>query len=180
MAIAIEGCRPSLHAFAKNDASSFAVKSHPLVVARIARIPCLGGCQAPVVSSFCWRSANPAPQGNHHHSSWPVRQQHRKPVLAAAVPRTRHQPGWQPRRVCDRGRRPQGCLLLPERRHALHPARHPHRPGAARDQQHPDRPLQEHLQSREFLYRQKTASAPATTGAMATRRASPSTRRSWR
>lgn len=53
-----------------------------------------------------------------------------EPVLAAALPGTRNQPGWKPRGLCHRGRRPQGRLLLPERRHAIHSARHPHRSGA--------------------------------------------------
>lgn len=72
-------------------------------------------------------------------------------VLAAAVSRARHQPRRQPRGLCDRRRRPQRCLLLPVRRHALHPSRHPPRPRAASHQRHPDGALQEHLQPRELL-----------------------------
>lgn len=59
-------------------------------------------------------------QRNNHNPGWPVRQQQfvppppittprltppsRQPVLAAAMPGARNQPGRQPRGLCDRGR----------------------------------------------------------------------------
>lgn len=47
-----------------------------------------------------------------------------QPVLAATLPGAWNRPGWQSRRLRDRRWRPQGRVLLPERRYQIHTKSH--------------------------------------------------------